>query len=187
MWYRVTFASKKYRPKTPRNWTSKSTLQPSFTTADTVSALAPNFEKCIQTTWMLHPKCTLKEWSFSPDRVSTCTENALVPHIGLASVSLEYWWRCPLEKQWCYCDAVSQFGMIYWSLVNFCSQSWCNYANQSTVQTLRCCFEHYELVRTRVRALWHEDIAPDEWSVMSNFLASLPASQLWSTLKTLAM
>jgi len=28
-----------------------------------------------------------------------------------------------------------------------------------------CCFERYELVRTTARALWHEDIALDEWSV----------------------
>jgi len=32
-------------------------------------------------------------------------------------------------------------------------------------QTLRCCFERYELVRTTAKVLWHEDIALDEWSV----------------------
>ena len=32
------------------------------------------------------------------------------------------------------------------------------------IADLRCCFERYELVRTTSKALWHEDIALDEWS-----------------------
>jgi len=32
-------------------------------------------------------------------------------------------------------------------------------------QSLRCCFERYELVPNTAKFLWHEDIAFDEWSV----------------------
>jgi len=32
-------------------------------------------------------------------------------------------------------------------------------------RTLRSCFECHELERTTEKALWREDIAPDEWSV----------------------
>jgi len=39
-------------------------------------------------------------------------------------------------------------------------------------RTLRRCFERYELVRTTAKALWHEDIALDQWSVTWNFPAS---------------
>ena len=34
---------------------------------------------------------------------------------------------------------------------------------------LFCCFERYELERTTAKALWHEDIALDEWSCDGTF------------------
>jgi len=58
--------------------------------------------------------------------------------------------------------------------------SFCSISVQSKALTLRC-FERYELVRTTSRALCHEDIELDAWSLTYNFPTNRRASQLCRT------
>jgi len=64
-----------------------------------------------------------------------------------------------------YCDAVSQWmnllefvKILFLKVMQKCKPICAS-------RTLRCCFERFELVRTTAKALWHEDVALDEWSV----------------------
>ena len=61
---------------------------------------------------------------------------------------------------WLYCDVMSQYGWIYWSLLKLCSLKCCNYADPSVhrgrvvVLLLRKCANHSESFVTGRQCAW---------------------------------